>query len=69
MNPRNQLIGMVKGRLSATVDEATYRKYLQTGLPYSLKVAVSGDPYTLKVFASDAGSGLVGTATARVRQK
>jgi hypothetical protein len=69
VNPRNQLIGLVKGRLSATVNEATYREYLQTGVPYSLKLAVSGDPYMLKAIASDAGSGLVGTAAARVRQK
>jgi VWFA-related protein len=68
-NPRNQLVGMVKGRLSAAVTEATYREYLRTGLPYSIRVPVSGDPYTLKVIASDAGSGLVGTAAARVRYR
>jgi len=67
VNPRNQLVGMVKGRLSATLNEATYREYLKSGIPYSLKVAVSGDPYTLKVVASDAGSGLVGTGSARVK--
>jgi hypothetical protein len=67
MNPRNQLVGMVKGRLSATLNEATYREYLKNGIPYSLKVLVAADPYMLKVVASDAGSGLVGTASARVK--
>jgi len=66
-NQRNQLIGVVKGRLSATINEATYREYLHSGIPYSVKLAVSGDPYSLKVIASDAGSGLLVTVATRVR--
>ena len=63
VNPRNQLIGLVKGRLSATVNEATYREYLQSGIPYSVKLQANGDPYTVKVVASDAGSGLTARPT------
>lgn len=66
-SPKNQLVGMVKGVLSMTINEQTYREYQQKGIPYSFKVAVTGDAYTLKVVASDAGSGLVGSAETRVK--
>lgn len=65
--PTKQLVGLVKGVLGMTINEQTHREYLQSGIPYSLKLAVNGDAYMLKLVASDAGSGLVGTAETRVK--
>ena len=67
VDPRKRLIGLLKGRLSATLSEATYKQFLQGGIPYPLKVQCTGDPYEVKIIASDAGSGLLGTAVVRVK--
>ncbi|HEX5069306.1 MAG TPA: VWA domain-containing protein [Vicinamibacterales bacterium] len=67
-NSARQLVGMVKGLLRGDVDEPTYRGYLEHGIPYSFNLPVAGDPYDLRIIASDAGSGLLGTASARVKQ-
>ena len=67
VDPSNKLIGVMKGRLGATLNAATYQQYLQSGIPYPLKMQCNGDPYMLKIIASDAGSGLLGTAAVRVK--
>jgi hypothetical protein len=64
---KNEMIGMVKGKLNATINEATYREYLKSGIPYSLKLPIKGIPDTLTAIASDSGTGLIGTATAKIK--
>ncbi len=68
-NAKDQTVGMLIGRLTATVDRDRHRDYLEQGIPYSVRMPAPGIPYSVKVVASDYGSALVGTVVARVRNR
>ena len=64
---RESLVGELWQTIDLNLRDATYRSYLDTGIPHSARIPVSGQPEHVKVIVYDAAADLVGSMTARLR--
>jgi VWFA-related protein len=64
---RESLVGELWQTLDLKLLDATYRRYLETGLPHTARIPVRGQPEYVKAIVYDPTADLVGSMIARLR--
>jgi hypothetical protein len=64
---KEKVIGQERRTIDLSVDVDTFERYMTSGIPYSAKIAFTGEPVYAKVLVYDYGADLLGTAYVRLR--